>query len=77
MRQSLGLVAFDFTWIVKVPFEVALLKNRPIDLIEIRQIGKEPCVGDIGMLVGKEKGNPLLLQPVERRNKMTISSLSR
>ena len=54
MNQRFSLIALKFGRVIRVPSEVALLQNWPIDLVQIVECLVEICPLVISMTIGKK-----------------------
>ncbi|MNH47267.1 hypothetical protein D3C79_1104200 [compost metagenome] len=55
VNQRFGLITLHFSRVIRITFEIAPLKDRPIDLAEIRQIAVVVCPIRVGMCVCEDE----------------------
>ncbi|MOA63112.1 hypothetical protein D3C78_1887250 [compost metagenome] len=55
VNQRFGLITLHFSRVIRVAFEVAPLKDRPIDFAKMRQIAVIVCPIRIGMCICEDK----------------------
>jgi len=77
MNQRLSLIAIKLGRIVRVPLEVALLKNPPVNSVQISEIRIELRQPAISVAIGKKIAQPSSATKRRLETRITISSFGR